>query len=339
MHYTTSQLPTRLTQSLDIRLPVIMAPMFLVSNTAMMKAGMRAGIMSVFPSLNYREEGQLNDVLDECNEAYQTFKGTGSYGVNLIVQNTNIYFKKHLDRCVAKKVPFYITSLGNPAEVISRAREYGGKVYCDVTNLKHAEKVVAQQCDGLIAVGHGAGGHAGSNSLQVLIPALCKEFPGIPIVAAGGISTGTALLSVLALGADGASIGTRFIACTEATVRPEYKEAILAYGMDDIVMTDRISGTPCTVINTPYVQKAGIKQGFIGRWLNKNRRTKKLFKSIVQLKGMKMLEKAAFKATYNTMWCAGQSVETITSIDPVETIVSDMVKEYESSRIKIPAVK
>src|SRR5262249_42904256 len=110
----------------------------------------------------------------------------------------------------------------------------------------------------------------------------------------------------------------------------------LAYGMSDIVMTDRISGTPCTVINTPYVKRVGTRQGFLGRWLNRNPRTKKFFKTLTQVKGMRMLEKAAFKATYNTMWCTGQSVELIEEILPVEEIVAKMAKEYHAALNHIP---
>jgi nitronate monooxygenase len=188
-------------------------------------------------------------------------------------------------------------------------------------------------------VGQGAGGHAGPLSLQVLVPALRREFPHVQVAAAGGVATGAGLLSTLALGADAASVGTLFIASTEATVAPEYKQAILDYGMEDIVLTDRISGTPCNVINTPYVQQSGTQQNWFERWLNRNRRTKKWFKTLVQIRGMKALEKAAFSATYKTMWCAGQTVELIDEIRPISVIVDRLAAEYAEAYSALPTLQ
>ena len=262
---------------LSLKMPIIMAPMFLVTNMPMLKASIDAGILGVFPTLNFRKDGELDTVLTEIL-AYREGKTHGNIGVNLIVQKSNILFEKHLEVCVKHKVPFYITSLGSPARVIEAAHQYGAKVYCDVTNLVHAKKCFDLGCDGFIAVGQGAGGHAGNNPLQVLVPALHKEFPNMPIVAAGGIATGEGLLSVMALGACAASIGTRFIASTEASVSAEYKNGIVNSEMDDIVLTEKISGTPCTIINTPYAQKIGYTQNWFEKFMSKNKRTKKYFK-------------------------------------------------------------
>ena len=137
---------------LKIDFPIIMAPMFLVSNEAMLKAGMQAGIMATFPTLNYRKEGEL-DVLLKTLAAFKTENITGNYGVNLIVQRSNPLYVKHLKICVENKVPFYITSLGSPKEVIEAAHAYGAKVFCDVTNIEHARKCYELNCDGFIAVG------------------------------------------------------------------------------------------------------------------------------------------------------------------------------------------
>jgi nitronate monooxygenase len=136
---------------------------------------MRSGIMATFPTLNYRKEGELEQILDELNLYASQHKG--SYGVNIIVQKSNPLSLKHTKICLEKKVPFFITSLGNPKDVIEGAHSYGGKVFCDVTNLIHAKKCAEVNCDGFIAVGQGAGGHAGPNPLQVLIPALKEHFP------------------------------------------------------------------------------------------------------------------------------------------------------------------
>lgn len=303
--------------------------MFLVSNKEMLMAGMRGGIMSVFPSLNYRKEGELSTLLDDL-KAYQKTASKGNFGINFIVQNSNPFYKKHLEICIAKKVPFFITSLGNPKEVIEKAHSYGGKVFCDVTTLVHAQKCYDANCDGFIAVGQGAGGHAGPNPLQVLVPALKNHFPNKPVVAAGGIVSGQGLLSVMVLGAEGASIGTRFIASKECTVAETYKQGILKAGMDDIVMTTKLSGSPCTIINTPEAQKMGYTQSWFEKAMSNNPNTKKWFKTLVQLRGMKKLEQSVLPNNYNRLWCAGKSAELIDTIHSCEEIIASIKQEYEA---------
>jgi nitronate monooxygenase len=325
-----ASLKNPLTEMLHIDFPMVMAPMFLVSNAAMIKEGMKGGIAAAFPTLNFRKDGELENILDQLNEAKkQTPQGT--YGVNLIVQRTNPYYEKHLEACVNKKVPFYITSLGNPKTVIEKARTYGAHVFCDVTNMEHAAKCAELGCDGFIAVGQGAGGHAGPFPLQVLVPALIKHFPGKVVIAAGGIASGEGILSVLALGADGVSIGTRFIASTEAGVNAAYKEAIVESEMSDIVMTEKLSGTPCTIINTPEAQRMGLKQNWFERLLSNNPRTKKWFKGLVQLRGFKRLEQSIVPNNYKTLWCAGQSVELIDEILPCGVIIDRLKAEAQHS--------
>ena len=318
---------TKLTESLSIDFPIIMAPMFLVSNEAMIVSGMQSGIAAAFPSLNYRKEGELEELLDKLNAEKAKLSAKGTYGVNLIVQKTNPLYEKHLKVCVDKKVPFYITSLGSPKKVIEQAHSYGAKVFCDVTNIEHAQKCADLGCDGFIAVGQGAGGHSGPNPLQILVPALLHKFPAIPVIAAGGVANGAGILSMLVLGASGVSIGTRFIACKEATVSNEYKQAIVDSKMTDIVMSDKISGTPSTVINTPFAKKIGYKQNWFERLLSNNSRTKKYFKMWVQISGMKKLEESIKPGNYNTLWIAGQSVELIDDILPCSEIIERLKKE------------
>jgi nitronate monooxygenase len=325
-----------LTRQLNIRYPLIMAPMFLVSNEAMMKAGIQAGIMATFPSLNYRKEGELATVLNNLNTFLSSNKASsGSYGVNLIVQKSNPLYEKHLKVCIDQKVPFFITSLGNPEAVVNAAHSYGAKVFSDVTNLKHAAIVHSKGCDGFIAVGQGAGGHAGPYPLHILVPALKKHFPDMPVIAAGGIATGEALLSSLSLGASAVSIGTRFIASNEADISMEYKEAIVKSHMEDIVLTTRLSGTPCTIINTPYAKKIGYDQNWLEKFLSTNATTKKYFKMLVQLQGFKKLEAAVKPGNYNNLWCAGQSVEMISDIKSVADIVKSILLETESAYTKL----
>lgn len=326
---------TKLTEILSIDFPMIMAPMFLVSNEAMIVAGMNSGIAATFPSLNYRKEGELEKLLDNLNKAKGGLCVHGTYGVNLIVQKTNPLYEKHLKICVDKKVPFYITSLGSPKQVIEQAHAYGAKVFCDVTNLEHAQKCFDLGCDGFIAVGQGAGGHAGPSPLQILVPSLKHRFPDTVIIAAGGIADGAGIVSMLALGASGVSVGTRFIASTEASVSNEYKKAIVDSKMKDIVLTEKISGTPCTIINTPFAQKIGYKQNWFERMLSNNSRTKKYFKMWVQLSGMKKLEQSIKPGNYDTLWCAGQSVELINDIVSCKEIIGRMKLETAEAYKKL----
>ena len=319
-----------LTRMLNIRFPLVMAPMFLVSNEAMLKEAITAGIMGGFPSLNYRKEGELEGVLQRLNELLQQRSGQpGTYCVNLIVQRSNPLFEKHLAICVQHKVPVYITSLGNPKTTIEAAHAYGAKVFCDVTNIEHATKSNAHGCDGFVAVGQGAGGHAGPFPLMLLVESLKKHFPDKPVLAAGGVSSGSAIYSVLATGASAAYAGTIFIASKEATVLPEYKNAILESGMEDIVLTERISGTPCTIINTPFAKKIGYKQNWFEKMLSRNPRTKKYFKMLVEIKGMQKLEEAVRPGNHHNLWCAGQLVEMIETIRPVKQIIDDLINEFE----------
>jgi len=322
------------TESLNLKYPVVMAPMFLVTNEAMLYQAMEAGILAAFPSLNYKTTEQLDAVLKGLNKKLDSLRSTnqpGSYAVNLIVQKTNVLYTQHLDVCVSNKVPVYITSLGNPKEVIDKAHAYGARVFCDVTNLVHAKKCNDLGCDGFIAVSHGAGGHAGNNPLMLLTESLRRHFPEQPVLAAGGIATGRAILSVLAAGASAAYIGTRFIASTEAGVSAAYKDSILQSGMEDIVMTERLSGTPCAVINTPFAQKIGTTQNRFEKWLSQNPRTKKYFKALVNVRGMKMLEDAVKPGNYNNLWCAGQSAEMIETIKPVREIIEDLARGFDEA--------
>ncbi|AMS26315.1 2-nitropropane dioxygenase [Bacteroidetes bacterium UKL13-3] len=321
------KLKSQVSEQLNISMPIIMAPMFLVSNEAMMKEAIRNGISGCFPSLNYRKDGELDIILTSLNQELKVHT-SGTYGVNLIVQKSNPLYEKHLATCVKHKVPFYITSLGSPKQVIEAAHAYGAKVYCDVTNIEHAKKCCNLNCDGFIAVGQGAGGHAGPNPLHILVPALKKNFPDKPVIAAGGITNGTALLSMQVLGADAVSIGTRFINSTECSVNNAYKDAITKAKMDDIVMTEKLSGTPCSIINTPAAQKMGYTQNWLERWMSKNKQTKKWFKMLIQIRGMKRLEKSVLPNNYQTLWCAGKSVELIDDVLPCAEIIENIKREY-----------
>jgi len=287
-----ASLKPSLTELLNITHPIIMAPMFLVSNVKMLRAGMEHGVAACVPALNYR-------TIPELEEAITALKAAkvpgGAFGINLIVNKSNVKFPEQLDTLCRLGVDFVITSLGSPRKVIEKCKPLGIKVFCDVVDLGYAKKVEELGCDALVAVNNQAGGHRGDLSPEDLI----KELD--------------------------ASIGSPFIASEEASVSQEYKQACVDYGAKDIVMTQKISGTPCTVINTPYVQKIGTNQTWIEGVLNKNKKLKKWVKMIRFAKGMNDTRKAAKGATYKTVWVAGPSIEGTRSIESVGKILERFV--------------
>ncbi len=299
--------------------PIIMAPMFLVSNVKMVREACDAGIAGCIPALNWRTEHDLRKGLKELKEEVK-----GAWGINLIVNKSNIKLNYQIKACMEFQPAFIITSLGNPEEVIKLAHERGIKVFCDVTDLKYAEKVVNAGADALIAVNAEAGGHRGNTSYKELIPMLVKTFD-VPVISAGGVGDNKGLQEMLKLGAAGASVGSPFIATHESPVSDEYKQACVDYGAKDIVDTTKISGSNLTVINTPYVQKIGTKQNWFEKLLSNNKRLKKYVKMLTFARGMKAVEKAAFAATYKTVWCAGPSIEYTKKIEGVKDVVKRIV--------------
>lgn len=310
-----------LTQLLNIKHPIIQAPMFLVSNVAMVEEAMKSGIAGCIPALNYR-------TLDELRSALKALSSSkvegGSFGFNLIVNKSNVKYRGQLEVICEEGCDFIITSLGSPEETIKKAHAAGIKVFCDVVDLKFAKKVEALGADAIIAVNNQAGGHRGNMSPEDLIAEL-GENCNIPIISAGGVGCKADIDKMLTYGAAGVSVGSPFIASIEANVTEEYKRACVDYGAEDIVMTERISGTPCTVINTPYVQKIGTKATWLEKVLNKNRKLKKWVKMIRFSIGMNATKNAATKATYKTVWVAGPSIEHTTSILPTRDIVKRLV--------------
>ena len=313
---------TKLTQLLNIKHPIIQAPMFLVSNTAMVIEGMKGGIAGCIPALNYRTLDELRVSLKELKTA--KVEG-GSFGFNLIVNKSNIKYIGQLEVICQEGCDFIITSLGSPEETIKQAHKAGIKVFCDVVDLKFAKKVEYLGADAIIAVNNEAGGHRGNKTPKVLIKELVANCT-IPVISAGGVGRKSDIDEMLSYGADGVSVGSPFIASIEANVTDEYKQACVDYGAKDIIMTERISGTPCTVINTPYVQKIGTKATWLESVLNKNKKLKKWVKMIRFSIGMKATEKAATKATYKTVWVAGPSIEYTKAILPTKAIIEHLVK-------------
>jgi nitronate monooxygenase len=316
---------TSFSQLMKIDYPIIAAPMFLVSNEDLVIEASEAGGIGTFPALNYRP-------IERYEEALKNIKSRTKkpIGLNIIVNKSNSRQDEDLKIALDNGVELFITSLGSPKKIIQEAHKNGAKVFCDVTNLEHALKAQDLGADGVIAVSSGAGGHAGPISPLVLIPWL-KSRLEIPILAAGGISHGSAIAACLALGASGVSVGTRFIASKEAKVDNSYKEAIINATPEDIVMTARVSGTPAAVINTPYVQKLGTDLNWALKILKENKYTKKYTVPLIHLMGMKSLEEAATKPTWKTVWSAGQSVGLVDDVLSVREIFEKLISEFEDS--------
>jgi len=282
------------------------------------------GVTAAFPALNYRTDQELRTAIQEIKA-----HSSKPFGVNLIVNKSNPKYKGQLELLKEEKVAYIITSLGNPKEVIEQCKPLGIKVFCDVVDLAYAKKVEELGADAVIAVNSRAGGHAG-NVLPKDLVALLKGNIKIPIISAGGIAKGEQIKEVMSWGAAGVSVGTIFIACDEAPISQEYKQAMVDYGEKDIVLTTKLSGSALTVINTPYVQQLGTKATWLEWILHHNKRLKKYAKLIIALRGMKSIEKAAFSATYKTVWCAGPAIEHVKAIRPMADIVKQLTSEYDN---------
>lgn len=328
-----SKIETDFTKMLGIQYPIIAAPMFLVSNTDMVVAASEAGAIGSFPALNYRP-------IEEYKRALQEIKSRTKkpIGVNIIVNKSNVRAQDDLRMALDAGVELFITSLGSPKSVIADAHKNGAKVICDVVNLDHAQKVQDLGADGVIAVGAGAGGHAGPISPIVLVSWL-KQKLSIPVIAAGGIANGATMASMLTLGASAVSIGTRFIASTEAQIDPAYKNAVVQSSPEDIVMTSRISGTPASVIRTPYIDKIGLELPWYLNILKNKQLTKKYIVPLIHYLGSKQLEAAATGPTWKTVWSAGQSVGLIDQVLPTAEIIHQLIKEYEECLSNTPRLK
>jgi nitronate monooxygenase len=322
-------IPTRITKMFDVQYPLIAAPMFLVSNDDIVVETCEAGGLGCFPALNYRP-------IEKYIEAMKNIRARTKkpFGVNIIVNKSNARQHQDLKYALEGGVNFFITSLGNPKEVIAEAHKNGAKVFCDVTNLQFALKVQELGADGVIAVAAGAGGHAGPLSPFALIPWLKSQLE-IPVIAAGAIANGESMAAALCLGADAVSVGTRFIASKEAKVEEAYKQAIVRATPEDIVMTTKISGTPAAVIRTPYIEKSGTELNWALQILKDHPMTKKWATLLIHYLGMRALENAAGSMTWKSVWSAGQSVGAVNEILSCREIVEKMVAEFEEAKNRL----
>ncbi|MEL7271121.1 MAG: nitronate monooxygenase [Bacteroidota bacterium] len=302
----------------DLALPVVAAPMFLISGPQLVIECCKNGIVGTFPALNQRtSEGfeewliQIKSELDAFEK--ETGKKAAPFGVNLIVHQTNPRLEADLKLCMKHKVPLIITSLGAVSQVVDAVHSYGGLVFHDVIKKRHAEKAAGAGVDGLILVAAGAGGHAGSINPMSLV-AEVKKFFDKTILLSGCISTGRDVASAMQMGADLAYMGTRFINTEESKATDEYRQMIIDAGASDVVYTAAISGVHANFL-AASLQAAGI--------------TEEDLKKGHKIDFGKELDTEA--KAWKTIWSAGQGVTTITDVQPTAQLVENLKTEFKSA--------
>jgi nitronate monooxygenase len=304
-----------------LRLPVIGAPMFIVSTPRLVLAQCKAGIIGAFPALNARPVTQLDDWLAEISSELASHERANPrakvapFAVNQIVHGSNSRLEQDVALCVKHRVPIIITSLRPPAEVVAAVHGYGGLVFHDVINLRHAEKAAAQGVDGIIAVCAGAGGHAGTLSPFALVKQIREVYAGT-IILSGAMSTGADVLAAQALGADLAYLGTRFIATEEGNASAEYKQMLVDSRGEDIVYTSLFSG-----VAGNYLRGSVARAGLDPDKLPEADKSKMNFGT----EGS-----SEFKA-WRDIWSAGQSVSGIHGVESVAALVGGLEREYNTA--------
>ncbi|KVH40468.1 2-nitropropane dioxygenase [Burkholderia cepacia] len=301
----------------DLRLPLIASPMLIASYPEMVLAQCRSGIVGAFPALNARPSAQLGDWIDRIDDELAAHRTAhpeacvGPYAVNHICHQTNTRLEADLRICIDRRTPILITSLrAPPREIVEAVHAYGGVVLHDVTTVRHAEKALEAGVDGLILVAAGAGGHAGTLSPFALVSEVRRIHDGF-IALSGAIATGAAIAAALALGADCAYMGTRFLASHEANVAQRYKDTIVAATAADIVYTDAFSG-----VHGNYLRQSIEAAGMDVRNLPRSEHARLDFSP----------ESGARQ--WRDIWGAGQGVGSMDTVLSVEQIVARLEIEY-----------
>ncbi len=311
----------RLCQKLGIEVPLICGAMYPCTNPELVAAVSEAGGLGIVQplSLTFVHKHDFREGLRLIRRLTQK-----PIGLNLLIEKSSKLYEERnrrwLDIALEEGVRFFITALGNPRPWADKVHAAGGLVFHDATERKWAEKALEAGVDGLICVNDQAGGHAGTRAPAALYEELAPL--GVPLVCAGGIGAPQDFSRALALGYAGVQMGTRFIATRECKVHDDYKAAILRAEPGDIVLTDKLSGVPCAIIETPYVTAMGLRAGPLAKMLLRHGRTKHWMRSYYALSSLWKLRKAAVSGTaYKDFFQAGKSVGGIESIEPAGEIV------------------
>lgn len=317
-------LPAALADSLS--LPLVAAPMFLISGPELALACCKEGVVGSFPALNQRTSEGFEQWLVQMHEELDRFRvenpdaRVAPWAVNLIVHRSNPRWQADLELCVKHKVPMVITSLGAASQVVDAVHSYGGLVFHDVTNQKHARKAAEAGVDGIIAVAAGAGGHAGTINPFVLVHEIREVFDGT-VLLAGGLSHGEDILAAQALGADLAYVGTRFINTTESQAEDAYRNMIIEAVSADIIHTPAVSGVPASFMRQS-LEAAGYDMEKLSQAGDINYGEK-----------LKPVDDEA--KAWKTVWSAGQGVSQIHDVLSVSDLVDRLKSEYREARSRL----
>ncbi|KIQ02192.1 2-nitropropane dioxygenase [Agrobacterium tumefaciens] len=308
----------------NLRLPVIASPLFIISHPELTLAQCKAGVVGSFPALNARPESQLDEWLAMMTEDLAAYNAANPerpaapFAVNQIVHMSNKRLEHDLGLCVKYKVPIVISSLGAVPEVNAAIHSYGGIVLHDVINNRHANSAIRKGADGLIAVATGAGGHAGTLSPFALVQEIREWFDG-PLLLAGAIANGGAILAAQAMGADMAYIGSPFIATTEARASEAYKQAIVDAYANDIVYSNYFTG-----IHGNYMKSSIIAAGMDPDNL-----------PVADPSKMDFGAATSGAKAWKDIWGAGQGVGAVKAIEPVSALVDRLAGEYAAAKARI----
>ncbi|MGB0965911.1 MAG: NAD(P)H-dependent flavin oxidoreductase [Litorivicinus sp.] len=293
------------------QLPIIAAPMFLISGPELVVACCKAGIVGTFPALNQRTTQGLDEWLTQIKSQLPP---DTRFGINLIVHPTNERLQADLEVIVAHQVPLVITSLGAVPDIVGAVQSYGGQVYHDVTTRRHAEKAAQAGVDGIIAVSAGAGGHAGQINPFALLAEVRDVFDG-DLVLAGSINTGADVLAAQVLGARFAYMGTRLINTRESRADQAYQQMICDSYASDITYTDRVSGIAGNFL-TPSLQAAGMRAGSVDL-------------------GAELTAPEGGASAWKSLWSAGHGVGGIHDVPSVAELVAQLSEQYDQARLRL----
>ncbi|RKZ47618.1 MAG: nitronate monooxygenase [Gammaproteobacteria bacterium] len=315
---------TEFSRSLGIQYPVICGAMYPCSNPELVAAASEAGGIGIIQplSLSYVHGYEFREGLKYIRSLTDK-----PLGINFILETSSKRYvertRQWLDIALEEGIQFFVTALGNPRWVVDIAKSSEVIIYHDVTERKWAEKAFDAGVDGFICVNNRAGGHAGRLSAEQLYADISTL--GKPLICAGGISQGRDYQAMLKLGYAGIQMGTRFIAASECTAHDDYKQAIIKANEEDIVLTDKISGAPVSIIKTPFIEKIGTKANALSRWLLRNNRTKHWMRTFYTLQSIWKLKKAAMQGmNYKDYFQAGKSVAGIDKIISTEKIIEQI---------------
>lgn len=308
-----------------LRLPVVAAPMFLVSSPELVIAAAAAGIVGSFPAPNCRTAEELDEWMTRISAGVEQARATasadwrGTWAVNLVTHSTNAPLPEHLEVVARHRPPIVITALGSPKPVMETVKGYGGVVIADVVNLKLARKAVEAGVDGLACVSAGAGGHTGHLSPFAFVSAVREFFDGL-VTVGGGISDGYGVAGAIAAGADLVYVGTRFLATTESWADPAYKQMIVDHGPDDLIVSSAITGTDAS----------WLRPSLVANGLDPD--------ALVPPTARDYGGGESAHRRWKDIWAAGQGIQPIHAVEPTGEIVARMVEEYDDAAARFARI-